>query len=76
MDETRIRVRRVVLEDLLAERRATTVEDQIRLFGISRATVYRIRRGDVPSLRTAIRIAKALNVPMAVLFEIVEEEAS
>lgn len=73
--ETEIRLRRDVFDALMAERNAKTVNEQVVLLGLSRATYHRIRRGDTPSLSTAMKMADALGVPFTALFERTSESA-
>lgn len=72
MDDTRIQLRRGVYDELVATKGAETITAQVKLTGISRATLWRLRRGDSPSLPSAIRIADALGVPVDYLFERVD----
>lgn len=65
----KIRLRRDVYDALVAERGATAVADQMRLTGLQRKTLYRIRRGDNPSLASAMKMAESLGVPVPALFE-------
>lgn len=69
------RLRREVFESLAESRGATTVNDQVRLTGVPRATLWRIRNGEAPSLASAVKIADALGVPMSALFERVRDAA-
>jgi DNA-binding XRE family transcriptional regulator len=74
-DDAKVRLRRDVYEALVAERGAVSVAEQVDLIGLPRKTLYRIRRGDAPSLASAMKIADALGVPMSALFERVQDAA-
>jgi hypothetical protein len=70
------RLRRDVYDALTRERGANTVEAQARLLGIKTRTLWRIRAGGTPSLPNAVRIAEQLGVPLAVVFETLEDEGA
>lgn len=74
-NDTRFRLRRDVYDRLTAKMNATTVDEQVRLTGVSRTTLWRIRTGSPPNLASAMRICDALGVHVDVLFERVEEAA-
>lgn len=63
-------MRRDVYDARTAELGANTVDEQARLTGIAPRTLFRVRRGDIPSLPTAVKLAGALGTPLSVLFEI------
>ncbi|TDE03426.1 helix-turn-helix domain-containing protein [Jiangella asiatica] len=69
------RLRREVYDRLVEAKGAGTVEQQVRLTGVARATLFRIRGGDPPSLTSAVKIADALGVPLNALFERVKDTA-
>jgi transcriptional regulator with XRE-family HTH domain len=71
-DDTLVRLRRDVYDRRVTELGATTVRDQASLTGVAERSLYRIRRGDPPSIGNAVRMAKRLSVPFDVLFERVE----
>lgn len=74
-DATRIRLRRDVYDALIEKKcDASTSVGQAEFLGISRATLYRIRSGDPPSISSAMRIADALGVPVDALFELTGED--
>lgn len=67
-----LRLRRVIYDEMVTELGATTVAAQVKLTGVPERTLFRIRRGDPPSLNSAMRIADALGVPLPAIFERVE----
>lgn len=69
------RLRRDVFENLARSRGAATVNDQVRLTGVPRVTLWRIRNGEPPSLASAVKICDSLGVPMSALFERVRDAA-
>lgn len=69
------RLRRGVYDDLIRQRGATTINEQVRLTGVTRATLYRILGGSHPSFASAMKISDALGVQLNVLFERVEDAA-
>lgn len=71
--DTRYRLRRSVYDRLMDNIGAHTQMQQVELTGVPRRSLYRIRRGDPPSLANAMRIAGALSVPFDVVFERVQE---
>ena len=72
VNDTRIRLRRDIYDALVAQRGAKTMIEQVRLTGIPRRTLYRILNGSQPNAMNAMRIARALDQPVDVLFEINE----
>lgn len=70
MNETKLRLRRVLLDELLAARGVEAVNDQVALLGISRATFHRLRRGEAASLATAVQMGNALGLAWLDLFEV------
>lgn len=70
----KIRLRRDVYDAIIRERGATMVQDQVRLTGVPQKTLYRIRSGASPSFANAMRISRALGMPIAALFESVEAD--
>jgi hypothetical protein len=69
IDEPRYRLRREVFDALAAQKQAPTINSQVTLTGVPRASLVRIRGGETPSMRNAGRIASALGVEIHVLFE-------
>jgi transcriptional regulator with XRE-family HTH domain len=59
------------------ERRARGLNqtDLARLSGVSRGTISAIERGDLPRVRTALALAKALGVELDVLLPVKNDEA-
>lgn len=72
MDDTRIRLRTDIYDQAVAAKGVKSINEQVSLTGISRSTLWRIRRGESPNLVSAIRISDALGVPLQVLFERVD----
>jgi DNA-binding XRE family transcriptional regulator len=74
-DDAKVRLRRDVYEALAAKRGAESVAEQVALIGLPRKTLYRIRRGDNPSMASAVKIAAALGSSVDALFERIEDAA-
>lgn len=69
-DDGAVRLRLPVYDSLTAARGAHTPTEQARLHGISRAHMYRLRKGDrEPKLDLAMKMAADLGVAIEVLFE-------
>ncbi|MDG4798948.1 helix-turn-helix transcriptional regulator [Micromonospora sp. WMMD980] len=56
--------------DRLATSLADTEQDRANLLGLDRATLWRIRKGQTPTLRVAMRIAESLGSTVDELFEV------
>lgn len=76
MADIKLRLKREVFDSLMADRGATVVADEVQITGVPERTIRRIRNGSSPSMSTALRMADRLGVPIAVLFERVEEPAT
>lgn len=74
-NDAKYRLRTDVYEALMQDKGATTVTEQVRITGLPRKTLYRIRRGDSPSLATAMHLSEQLGLPLPALFERVREAA-
>lgn len=72
---TKLRLKRDVYDAAAKAQGATTVVSQVRLTGVPRRTLYNIFGGTAPTLATAMQIADALQVPVSVLFERLEDAA-
>ncbi len=72
--ESQYRLRRDLYDKLMARRGASTVDQQVEITGLPRATLYRIRQGSSPSLATAMAVADALGVTVETAFERVEAD--
>lgn len=75
IDASQLRLRVDVFDDLAAARGAASVPEQVKLTGVSRPSLYRIRAGKPPSFANATRILAALNVPLDVVFERAQDAA-
>lgn len=72
---TKICLRRRVYDDLMKQRGAASVNEQLKLTQVSRSTLMRARAGRPMSYASASQLARALDVPLVALFEEIEVAA-
>lgn len=73
MAATPVRLRADMFDQLTAGHDATTDPARARLIGVDRATLWRMRKGQlVPSVSLAMHIARVLGVRVEDLFEVAQ----
>ncbi len=56
--------------------RLNSIDDQAKLLGVSRASIYRIENGDAPGNAFMAAVCRVYNVGLGEAFEVVTNEAA